>query len=165
MRQRHLRGRHCKLHVRMHSGIHGPKLLHWYGSHQFGRPMFSCFDRAIIKMLDLRTFGAVMPVSRVLYEGYADSPWLPSTVDIDECAAADNPCNQNSTQGVCDDGINTYTCSCRSGFTGTACETSKWPSTPTPAALASVAPPAKPVSGLLHLLLPLWLQWHRLRNQ
>ena len=34
-------------------------------------------------------------------------------LDIDECIS--NPCNTNAT---CKDGINSYTCECKKGFTG-----------------------------------------------
>ena len=40
------------------------------------------------------------------------------STDIDECGSA--PC-QNG--GTCIDGVNSYTCRCTSGFTGTNCET------------------------------------------
>ena len=42
--------------------------------------------------------------------------------DVDECISA--PC-QNS--GTCADGVNSYTCTCVAGYTGTNCETSKAP--------------------------------------
>ena len=42
-------------------------------------------------------------------------------LDIDECVS--NPC-ENS--GTCADAVNSYTCSCVAGFTGTNCETSKY---------------------------------------
>ena len=41
-------------------------------------------------------------------------------VDINDCA--DNPCLNS---GTCSDGVNSYTCSCITGFTGKDCETSK----------------------------------------
>ena len=37
--------------------------------------------------------------------------------DIDECQG--QTCNNN---GVCNDGLNTYTCSCFQGYTGSQCE-------------------------------------------
>ena len=37
--------------------------------------------------------------------------------DIHECVS--NPC-QN--QGTCHDGVNTYSCTCTEGYTGTACD-------------------------------------------
>jgi hypothetical protein len=40
--------------------------------------------------------------------------------DIDECA--DAPC-QNG--GTCTDGVNDYTCTCVTGYSGDMCETSK----------------------------------------
>lgn len=40
--------------------------------------------------------------------------------DIDECAG--HPCLNN---GVCHDGVNSYSCTCATGFAGTNCETSK----------------------------------------
>ena len=39
-------------------------------------------------------------------------------VDIDDCA--DEPC-QNG--GQCEDGVNSYTCTCKPGYTGDNCET------------------------------------------
>ena len=43
-----------------------------------------------------------------------------SLTDIDECAST--PC-QNG--GSCTDGVNSYTCACKPGFSGLQCETSK----------------------------------------
>ncbi len=40
--------------------------------------------------------------------------------DVNDCA--NNPCLNN---GLCVDGINTFTCTCATGFTGTICQTSK----------------------------------------
>ena len=40
--------------------------------------------------------------------------------DIDECAP--KPCLNG---GNCDDGVNSYTCTCASGYEGTTCEISK----------------------------------------
>ena len=40
--------------------------------------------------------------------------------DIDDCA--ENPCQNN---GTCIDGLDGYTCTCPSGYTGTTCEISK----------------------------------------
>jgi hypothetical protein len=40
--------------------------------------------------------------------------------DVDECVST--PC-QNS--GTCTDAVNSYTCTCAAGYTGTNCETSK----------------------------------------
>ena len=45
-------------------------------------------------------------------------PILPYFLDIDECESS--PC-QNG--GACEDGINSYTCSCAPGYTGNDCET------------------------------------------
>ena len=42
-------------------------------------------------------------------------------IDINECAS--RPC-QNG--GQCTDGINSYTCQCPPGYTGTNCDQSKW---------------------------------------
>ena len=39
--------------------------------------------------------------------------------DPDECAS--NPCLNGA---ACNDGINSYTCSCLNGYTGTLCQTS-----------------------------------------
>ncbi|XP_066282461.1 uncharacterized protein [Branchiostoma lanceolatum] len=51
--------------------------------------------------------------------GSGDWSGLPScNPEIDECAS--NPCLNN---GTCSDGVNSYTCVCRPGFTGTRCET------------------------------------------
>ena len=41
-------------------------------------------------------------------------------IDIDECAS--NPCQND---GICEDGDNSYTCTCVSGYTGPNCETGK----------------------------------------
>ena len=41
--------------------------------------------------------------------------------DIDDCAG--NPCNNGAT---CNDGVNTYTCTCAAGYEGTNCNTSKF---------------------------------------
>ena len=43
-----------------------------------------------------------------------------SIADVNDCVP--NPCQNN---GVCTDGVNTVTCQCQPGFTGTNCETSK----------------------------------------
>ena len=40
--------------------------------------------------------------------------------DMNECAS--NPC----TNGFCQDGPNSYTCSCNAGWTGTNCNIGKW---------------------------------------
>ncbi len=40
--------------------------------------------------------------------------------DIDECAST--PC-QNG--GTCNDDVNSYTCTCNAGYTGSDCETGK----------------------------------------
>ena len=40
--------------------------------------------------------------------------------DIDDCAG--NPC-QNG--GTCSDGVDSHTCTCITGYTGSTCETSK----------------------------------------
>ena len=40
--------------------------------------------------------------------------------DIDECAST--PCENDAT---CKDGVNSYTCECKDGFTGKNCEQSK----------------------------------------
>ena len=42
-----------------------------------------------------------------------------SHLDIDECLS--NPCYNNAT---CNDGIDSYTCSCNTGYTGSLCENS-----------------------------------------
>lgn len=47
--------------------------------------------------------------------GYSNPP---RCEEIDECAP--NPCKNN---GVCADGINSFTCTCPSGFIGNVCET------------------------------------------
>ena len=44
-----------------------------------------------------------------------------SYIDINECDSS--PC-QNS--GICTDGVNSYSCACRSGYTGLQCQTSKF---------------------------------------
>ena len=41
-------------------------------------------------------------------------------VDIDDCVLED--C---SGYGVCVDGVDSFTCVCKSGYTGTLCQTSK----------------------------------------
>ena len=41
-------------------------------------------------------------------------------LDIDECASS--PCNNGST---CTDAVNSYTCRCVAGYTGTNCKTGK----------------------------------------
>ena len=43
------------------------------------------------------------------------------SLDINECASG--PC-QNG--GVCEDGVNGFTCQCPLGFSGTFCERSKY---------------------------------------
>ena len=42
-------------------------------------------------------------------------------IDIDECSSS--PCKHGAT---CVDGVNSYTCKCRAGFSGKNCETSEW---------------------------------------
>ena len=42
--------------------------------------------------------------------------------DIDECGLTSLPCNE---QGICQDGVNIYTCQCQDGFEGHTCEISK----------------------------------------
>lgn len=41
-------------------------------------------------------------------------------IDIDDCSP--NPCQNN---GVCTDGVNTYTCDCGTGYEGRNCDNSK----------------------------------------
>ncbi len=41
--------------------------------------------------------------------------------DIDECAST--PCENDAT---CEDGVNSYTCKCKAGFTGKNCEESEF---------------------------------------
>ena len=41
-----------------------------------------------------------------------------SILDVDDCA--NNPCNNSAT---CTDGINSYSCTCLAGYTGTDCQT------------------------------------------
>ena len=41
--------------------------------------------------------------------------------DVNKCSS--NPC-QN--EGVCMDGVNSYTCQCRDGYSGANCETSEY---------------------------------------
>ena len=42
-------------------------------------------------------------------------------IDIDECSSS--PCKHGAT---CFDGVDSYTCKCRAGFSGKNCETSEW---------------------------------------
>ena len=44
--------------------------------------------------------------------------WLVCLIDVDECLG--NPCGNG---GSCDDGVNSFTCRCVTGFAGTTCET------------------------------------------
>ena len=41
-------------------------------------------------------------------------------IDVDDCRP--NPCNNG---GSCTDGVNTFSCNCATGFTGTTCDTSR----------------------------------------
>lgn len=45
--------------------------------------------------------------------------------DIDDCAST--PCENGAT---CEDGVNSYTCKCKDGYTGKNCETGKMKKTP-----------------------------------
>ena len=42
-------------------------------------------------------------------------------LDIDDCA--NEPCDND---GTCEDGVNTFTCTCVIGFIGTTCQTSNF---------------------------------------